>query len=348
MTYSIALVGDPFQNLVQNGSFESPSIGHGINGFVSTVPGWTSDIFDIWSGLNGMPAYDGEQNLELDTNDSRIGQGITVGISQTVPTIAGRTYLLSFAVANHPQSNVSRVEARWNGIPVQTAQQVATTWSIFEAQVLAAGSTSRLEFRSNGPADALGDFIDDVRLVELNTSGGGGGGGMGPSISGLVPTSVAANSGSFTLRVNGSNFCDGSAVNFDGQPLETTFVAGRTLWLTGIFLQHSSRGAESLRKAPPPLPWVNQGEISCALGMSQPATLTIDPAGGGMAGDPPEITLITPNTVQAGGPSFTLRVDGPHFCPASDDSLQTASPQRTTLHGAGQNRFDKHFRHSRH
>ena len=80
MTYSIALVGDPFQNLVQNGSFESPSIGHGINGFVSTVPGWTSDIFDIWSGLNGMPAYDGEQNLELDTNDSRIGQGITVGI----------------------------------------------------------------------------------------------------------------------------------------------------------------------------------------------------------------------------------------------------------------------------
>ncbi len=49
---------------------------------------------------------------------------------------------------------------------------------------------------------------------------------MGPSISGLVPTSVAANSGSFTLRVNGSNFCDGSAVNFDGQPLETTFVAG--------------------------------------------------------------------------------------------------------------------------
>ena len=334
MTYSIALVGDPFQNLVQNGSFESPSIGHGINGFVSTVPGWTSDIFDIWSGLNGMPAYDGEQNLELDTNDSRIGQGITVGISQTVPTIAGRTYLLSFAVANHPQSNVSRVEARWNGIPVQTAQQVATTWSIFEAQVLAAGSTSRLEFRSNGPADALGDFIDDVRLVELNTSGGGGGGGMGPSISGLVPTSVAANSGSFTLRVNGSNFCDGSAVNFDGQPLETTFVAGGPFGSPG-FLTAFVEGSRILAEGSAAITVVNQGEISCALGMSQPATLTIDPAGGGMAGDPPEITLITPDTVQAGGPSFTLRVDGPHFCPASTIRFNGV-PQRTTLHGAGQ------------
>ncbi len=157
---------------------------------------------------------------------------------------------------------------------------------------------------------------------------------MGPSISGLVPTSVAANSGSFTLRVNGSNFCDGSAVNFDGQPLETTFVAGGPFGSPG-FLTAFVEGSRILAEGSAAITVVNQGEISCALGMSQPATLTIDPAGGGMAGDPPEITLITPDTVQAGGPSFTLRVDGPHFCPASTIRFNGV-PQRTTLHGAGQ------------
>ena len=333
MTYSVALLGYPFQNLVQNGSFEDPSIGPGINGFVSTVPGWSSDIFDIWSGLNGMPAYDGAQNLELDTSDAEPAQGIPPGISQSIPTTPGTTYLLTFAVANHPQSNVSRVEAHWNGIPVQAAQQIDTTWSIFEAQVVATGSVSRLEFKSTGPADSLGDFLDDVRLVEIALGGEIPGGG-GPTISGLVPLSVAAGSGSFMLRVNGTNFCDASSVLWNGDPIETTFQAGGPFgspaFLSGFVdaTLVSSEGEAAVTV-------VNPGGLkNCEPGMSQPATFTIDPAGE-PGGDPPVITSITPETIPAGSGSFTLRVDGPHFCPASTIRFND-EPLATTLHGAGQ------------
>ncbi|MEJ2007037.1 MAG: FG-GAP-like repeat-containing protein [Acidobacteriota bacterium] len=45
----------------------------------------------------------------------------------------------------------------------------------------------------------------------------------------LVPTSVGPGSGAFTLTVNGGGFVSGAVVDWNGQPLATTFVSGTRL-----------------------------------------------------------------------------------------------------------------------
>src|SRR6202044_3903447 len=50
-----------------------------------------------------------------------------------------------------------------------------------------------------------------------------------PTLTSLSPTSVSANSGAFTLTVNGAGFVNGSVVNWGGSPRVTTFVSATQL-----------------------------------------------------------------------------------------------------------------------
>ncbi len=51
----------------------------------------------------------------------------------------------------------------------------------------------------------------------------------GPTLSSLNPSTVAAGGAAFTLTVNGTGFASGGAVNWNGQPLTTTFVSASQL-----------------------------------------------------------------------------------------------------------------------
>lgn len=93
-------------NLLTNGSFEAPSAGNGsivIYPSGSTaITGWTvtnSNIATIGSGVGGIIPDDGVQFLDL--TGTLDGQGIYGGVSQTIATIDGQAYALSFALGNY-------------------------------------------------------------------------------------------------------------------------------------------------------------------------------------------------------------------------------------------------------
>jgi hypothetical protein len=107
---AIVLIGgvaNASTNLLTNGSFETPIVEAGkftrFSGGSSSITGWTvvgpeasivNSTFTSW--LIQFPASDGSQWLDLTGFFSRAVEGV----EQTVPTVAGNAYRLSFEVGN--------------------------------------------------------------------------------------------------------------------------------------------------------------------------------------------------------------------------------------------------------
>ena len=128
---------------------------------------------------------------------------------------------------------------------------------------------------------------------------------LSPTISSLSPSSVAATRTPFALFVIGSNFVTSSVVNFNGTPQATSYH-GPTFITTEITADEiASPGTASVTVTTPPN-GVPGG------GTSNAATLTITPAKTQLA-----ITSISPTSATAGGPPFTLTVNGSGFVQGS-------------------------------
>jgi hypothetical protein len=97
----------------------------------------------------------------------RAGRGNSV--EQTVATVAGRSYTLSFLQSPSPgvATNSNKFTVHWNGANLGTVARngkgVSTTsWLPSTFTVIGTGN-DRITFREND-ADAVGSFIDDVRV----------------------------------------------------------------------------------------------------------------------------------------------------------------------------------------
>jgi 6-phosphogluconolactonase (cycloisomerase 2 family) len=128
---------------------------------------------------------------------------------------------------------------------------------------------------------------------------------LSPIISSLQPSSVAAAGTSFVLSVNGSNFVTSSVVNFNGTP-QTTSYQGPSLLTTEILSDEIASPGTASITVTTPTNGVPGG------GTSNAATLTITPANAH-----PAITTISPASATAGGPAFTLTVNGSGFVQGS-------------------------------
>ena len=119
----------------------------------------------------------------------------------------------------------------------------------------------------------------------------------GPTLSGLSPSSATAGGPAFTLSVDGSNFVSGAAVRWNGTARPTTFVSG-----TRVTAEISQADIASAQTAQVTVANPN-GSVSGALPftVSQPAA------------PPPALSSLSPNSATAGGPAFTLTVDGSNF-----------------------------------
>jgi len=119
----------------------------------------------------------------------------------------------------------------------------------------------------------------------------------GPVITGLSPTSIAANFPfpSLDLTVNGSGFGNGAIVQWNGAPLTTAFVSQSQLKATV---------PRNLLAAPGTATVV---VVSGGL-ISNSANFTIGPPN-------PEIDSLNPASVTAGSANFTLTVTGRDFAP---------------------------------
>ena len=154
--------------LVTNGSFEDPNIPSNSWTLFPSIPGWTLSFgpsIELRDNVAGT-ASDGDQFVELDSTANS-------GISQTLSTTAGKTYLLSFDYSpriNQPAST-NTVEAYWDGALVASLTgpgSGSNTWSTNTYNVVASGSSTVLEFRAAGTSDSLGGNIDSVSVTLLN------------------------------------------------------------------------------------------------------------------------------------------------------------------------------------
>ncbi|HTU43930.1 MAG TPA: IPT/TIG domain-containing protein [Bryobacteraceae bacterium] len=114
-----------------------------------------------------------------------------------------------------------------------------------------------------------------------------------PNISSISPSSVTAGEpNDFILTVNGNGFTSGAVVQWNGSNLSTTFVSGTQLQTLIAASRVATQGTVQITVS-------SNGLTSNAV------TFIILP--------PPAIASITPPSITAGGPSFTLTVDGSGF-----------------------------------
>lgn len=95
------------------------------------------------------------------------------------------------------------------------------------------------------------------------------GGNASPALSSIAPSSTTAGSPSFTLTANGSNFINGSFINWNGTALTTTFVSSTVLTATVPAANIANAGTATVTVFTP----------APGGGTSGGATFTINPAG---------------------------------------------------------------------
>jgi photosystem II stability/assembly factor-like uncharacterized protein len=117
-----------------------------------------------------------------------------------------------------------------------------------------------------------------------------------PVAGSLSPSSAVAGSGAFTLTVNGSQFVQGSVVEWGGSDLSTTFVSTTKVTASVTAADVASAGTVQVKVMNP----APKGGTSNAL------TFTID-------NPVPTAKSLSPDSATAGGAAFTLTVNGSSF-----------------------------------
>ncbi|RLT32720.1 MAG: hypothetical protein DWI57_18180 [Chloroflexi bacterium] len=117
-----------------------------------------------------------------------------------------------------------------------------------------------------------------------------------PSLASLQPFTATLNSPEFALRIEGSNFLSGTLVLWNGAPLPTEFGDSEHLTATVGAAQLGTAGTVTVTtRAPAPGEFVSNGMPFVVLAL------------------PPAITQLSPTSILAGTPLFTLTITGTHF-----------------------------------
>lgn len=167
---TVALIGSMglahAQNLVVDGSFESVKQAPGTWNVYTALPGWTTTSgpgIEVRDQLAGK-AFDGNNFVELDSTSNS-------AMAQTLSTVAGQSYVLSFAYSARggvPASSTP-ISVSWDGTLVGTADldgthQSGNVWNIYSYTVTARGNDV-LSFAAGGASDGYGGSLDAVSVV---------------------------------------------------------------------------------------------------------------------------------------------------------------------------------------
>lgn len=119
-----------------------------------------------------------------------------------------------------------------------------------------------------------------------------------PTLTALAPAQALVGSGAFTLTVTGTNFVNGAVIRWNGSSRTTTFVNPTQLTATIPASDVAAVGTFPITVLNP----------TPGGGASNALTFTVN------ALNPvPALTSLAPNQVVAGGPAFTLTVNGTGF-----------------------------------
>lgn len=152
-------------NLLVNGSFEATTVAAGQWAGSSSISGWTAlsgSRIELWNNVNGVRATNGANFGELDF------LGADDGFYQTVRTVAGQSYNLSFDSRSRPGFTAATctIEVWWNDRLVASVPP-GGDWATYSFTVNGTGGQDRLTFREarGQGGDGLGALYDNVSLV---------------------------------------------------------------------------------------------------------------------------------------------------------------------------------------
>jgi hypothetical protein len=117
-----------------------------------------------------------------------------------------------------------------------------------------------------------------------------------PQLTSLNPSSATAGGPGFILSVYGSNFVGNSVVNWNGSPRNTTYVGPTEVQATILASDIAEAGSYKVNVSNPPP----------GGGTSNPIAFTVN-------NPVPSIISLQPSNTLAGGPEFTLTVNGSNF-----------------------------------
>lgn len=147
-------------NLVQDGSFESVLVGQGQWTTVGSTTGWTAtNGIEVRNDVAGQ-AFAGNNFAELDTNGNS-------SISQTLSTVAGAAYQLSFWVQDRggdaaATDGISYTVNGVGGVPVAGGANAA--WTEYSYAFVATGASTVLTFNAAGNSDGYGSSLDNISV----------------------------------------------------------------------------------------------------------------------------------------------------------------------------------------
>ena len=203
----------PSDNLILNGSFESPAVtpcdasydcpGEGFIDYTPSngpiIPDWTIGGQGIDLNNNHWQAEDGSQSVDL-------AGGSSGSVAQTVATVAGQAYTLSWWMAGNPDNGAAEksMAVDWDGTQVDAPSfntaghtDASMGWVEEQVTVTAASTSSTLEFADTSqPPSGYGATLDNVSLVPLSANLSATLSASSPTVAGVetVPASVVPTS----------------------------------------------------------------------------------------------------------------------------------------------------------
>ncbi len=152
-------------NLLSNGSFESSTVGSGSFVISKGIAGWagTEDV-EVRNNLVGT-AFDGKNFVELDAYANS-------SMTQTISTVIGQWYTLSFEYSNRMNVDVGSNGLGWSlgdlsGSAPTLAKNTSSDnqWALFSTTVQATTSETTLKLWATGTSDSLGSSLDAVSVT---------------------------------------------------------------------------------------------------------------------------------------------------------------------------------------
>lgn len=204
-------------------------------------------------------------------------------IAPSFVTVGGPAFTLIVIGSNF----VNGATVRIDGQDLATAFVAANELQAFvPASLIAQPAVLGVSVRNPSP----GGGISATLQLQVNNPG--------PVITELSPNIVGVNTGSFTIRVRGSNFVSGATVRFNGEDRQTNFVSSTELTaiIPGSDITTISTAQISVRNPEP------GGGISNQLPL-----LIVTPNG------LPRLISLEPETKVPGDTAFTLVVNGSNF-----------------------------------
>jgi hypothetical protein len=163
-------IGNAHANLIVDGSFEDAKVASGTYKTLYSLSGWVvgSNGIELRDNLAGT-AESGANFAELDTTANS-------WISQTVSTVVGQAYELTFyaAARSGVAASSSGILATISSGKTSASQAVVldgmssiVTWTKYTLDFIAAASTTTVRFAATGTSDSYGGSLDNVALVPV-------------------------------------------------------------------------------------------------------------------------------------------------------------------------------------